>query len=84
VRVDSLTARFGGTIFNRGIAAFSTSFALSINPEGKLQANLSDRSTTNTWTAMGNPVLATNSTTCSYEAVTPDQPQRFYRVIRLP
>jgi len=207
VRIDSFTPTYGGTIINRGIPAYSTSFALGINPEGKLQANLSDRIappslhhvltgqwvcvavtwngdrlkyfidgqlsgdfpfigtfkdpklgkrrvdigvddqdvgwfpgtideirmydrtlspfeialiadvpelstrvsgasqveicwtsfsnsvyevqygsslTTNTWTALGNPVLATNSTTCIYDAVMPEQAQRYYRVIRLP
>ena len=43
VRIDSLTANFGGVIINRGIAALSTSLALGINPDGKLQANLSDQ-----------------------------------------
>src|SRR5881394_2390322 len=201
VRIDSFTATYGGTIINRGIPAFSTSLALGINPQGKLQANLSDRIappslghvligqwvcvavtwngdrlsyfidgqlsgdfpftgtvkdptlgkrrvdigvddqdvgwfpgtideiriydralsiseigliadvpelstrvsrasqveicwtsssnavyevqyrsnlTTSTWTAMGNPMLATNSTTCIYDAVTQEQPQRYY------
>jgi hypothetical protein len=43
VRVDSFDAMFGRVIFNRGIAASSTSLELGVGGNGELDANLSDQ-----------------------------------------
>jgi hypothetical protein len=40
--------------------------------------------TTNVWTSLGVPVQGNGSTNCITDAVSPNQPQRYYRVEELP
>lgn len=51
---------------------------------GMYQVEYSSDPTTNSWTALGDQISAVDCTTCQYDAVPSTQPQRFYRVSKLP
>ena len=48
------------------------------------QVEYSPELTTNSWTALGGPLLATNATTCIFDELIGGLSQRFYRVFMSP